>query len=242
MALRHRWIRTHIASITIVVLITAIITTVAITLLQRQTMFARSNSIRAIDSANTITNADWFKKAYDEGFRLYIMHSTAWGTCNPWPRTQLQLGMALDAGLKIAVYTRDPQCWQQGIEATGRYQHDLQFFALDVETDPGIAITRSMVSGIKQMNVRPVIYTDAAMWPQVQGTNTESFADVPLWEATPSNIHINTWQADYLSPAPLAFSGWNTSSTIRIGAQQQLEYTLNGIRVDLNSFDKQFLR
>jgi hypothetical protein len=242
MALRYRWIRNRTAYIITVVLITAIITVVVISLLQRPNMFARSNSLRAIDSANVITDANWFKKAYDEGFRLYIMHSTTWGTCDPWPRTQLQLSMALDAGLKIAVYTRDPQCWQQGIEATGRYQHDLQFFALDVETDPGIAITRSMVDGIKKMNVRPVIYTSAAMWPQVQGVNTENFADVALWEATPSDVQINTWQADYLSPTPLVFSGWNTSSTMRIGAQQQLEYTLNGVKVDLNSYDKQFIR
>jgi hypothetical protein len=205
-------------------------------------MLARSNSVRAIDSANTITDANWFKKAYNEGFRLYIMHSTTWGTCDPWPRTQLQLGMALEAGLKVAVYTRDPQCWQQGIEATGRYQRDLQFFALDVETDPGVAITRSMVDGIKQMNVRPVIYTGSAMWSQVQGANTESFADVPLWEATPIDMQLGNWQANYLFPTPQQFSGWNTPTTMRIGAQQQLESTLNGIRVDLNSFDKQFLR
>lgn len=241
MAQQHRCKHKRTAYAIILVLVTAIITIVFATLLQRPNMFARSNSVRAIDSANVITDANWFKKAYSEGFRLYIMHSTTWGTCDPWPRSQLQLGMALDAGLKIAVYTRDPQCWQQGIEATGQYQHDLQFFALDVETDSDIAITRSMIDGIKNMGVHPVIYTNAAMWPQVQGKNSERFADVPLWEATPSDIQINTWQADYLSPAPKVYAGWNTPSTIRIGAQQKLEYTLNGVKVDLNSFDRQFL-
>ncbi|GAP57168.1 hypothetical protein AHiyo6_37330, partial [Arthrobacter sp. Hiyo6] len=157
-------------------------------------------SVKVLDSANTINDPAWFTKAYAAGFRLYIMHSTAWGTCTPWYNTQPQLGMALAAGLKIAVYTRDPNCWQGGISAAGPYQSQLQFFALDVETG-GPVVTRDMVDGVKAMGVRPVIYTGSGMWPQMTDNST-AFSDVPLWDTNARNINYKRWIADYLSPLP----------------------------------------
>lgn len=200
------------------------------------------DSIRAIDTANTITDKDWFSKAYDEGFRLYILHATDWDTCNGWYRTQPQLKMAIDAGLKVGVYTRDPRCWQEGILATGPYIDSLQFFALDIETKPGIAATREMVNGIKNMGVRPVIYTGSGMWDDVQAGNDEDFSDVALWDTNVKDFDYHAWVADYMQPVPVQYGGWNTPTTMRIGIQQQFEYTLNGINVDLNSFDAQFLK
>ena len=85
---------------------------------------------------------------YDKGFRLYIMHSTAWGTCTPWSRAEVQLANALSVGLKVAVYTRDPNCWRGGVEAAGPLIGQLEFFALDIETDPGVPATRAMVGGL----------------------------------------------------------------------------------------------
>jgi len=198
-------------------------------------------SVKVIDSANTINDPAWFTQAYADGFRLYVMHSTAWGTCTPWYNTQAQLGMALDAGLKIAVYTRDPNCWNAGILATGPYQDKLQFFALDSESDPGVPVTREMVDGVKAMNVRPVIYTGSGMWNGIQGATANDFADIPLWDTNTSAFDYTAWQANYLAPAPFAYGGWNTPTTMRVGVQQQFEYDLNGVKVDLNSFDASFL-
>jgi hypothetical protein len=134
-------------------------------------------SVKVLDSANTINDPAWFTKAYAAGFRLYVMHSTAWGTCTPWYNTVHQLQMALDAGLKIAVYTRDPTCWQGGIDAAKAGDVDLtsqlQFFALDVETG-GPVVTRDMVNGVIGMHVRPVIYTGSGMWPQMTNNSTAS--------------------------------------------------------------------
>lgn len=202
---------------------------------------APAQSVMAIDSANTINDPAWFEQVYDDGFRLYIMHSTAWGTCDAWYNTENQLGMALDAGLKIAVYTRDPNCWEGGINAAGPYKDDLQFFAIDVENDPGHPVTRDMVDGIKAMNVRPVIYSGAGMWPGVQGATANDFADVPLWDTNASAFDYADWQVDHLWPTPIEYGGWNTQTNMRIGVQQQFEYTLHGINVDLNSFDADFL-
>jgi hypothetical protein len=180
---------------------------------------------------------------YNQGFRLYVMHSTSWGTCDPWPNTQSQLKMALDAGLKIAVYTRDPRCWQGGINAAGPYVNDLQFFALDVETDPGVPVTRDMIDGVTAMGVRPVVYSGWGMWPGVMGAGNTDFSDVPLWDTDTKKIpRYSTWQADLLSPAPVQYGGWNTSTTMRKIIQQAFNVTIGGVVVDLNSVDARFLK
>ncbi|MCX2750189.1 hypothetical protein OOZ51_20610 [Arthrobacter sp. MI7-26] len=197
-------------------------------------------SVKVLDSANTITDPAWFTKAYNAGFRLYVMHSTAWGTCNPWSGTQAQLKMALDAGLKIAVYTRDPNCWQGGITAAGPYQAQLQFFALDIETG-GTPVTRDMVNGVKNMGVRPVIYTGSRMWPQMMNNSTD-FADVPLWDTDVKAVNYSHWTANYLSPTPVSYGGWNTPANMRVGVQQKFNQSLNGVVVDLDSFDATFLQ
>jgi hypothetical protein len=213
-----------------------------VVVMSRHLFAPATGSIKAIDTTATITDPAWFKSAYKDGFRLYILHATEWGTCNPWPRAQTQLQMALDAGLKIGIYTRDPNCWSAGIRATGPLKDKLQFFALDIETEPGIAVTRAMVDGIKQLGVRPIIYSGSGMWADVQGSSTADFSDLPLWDASPSDFDVSRWQANTLQPTPVAYGGWNVNGHMRVGVQQQFEYKLNGVAVDLNSFDASFLR
>ncbi|MGM7777373.1 hypothetical protein ACSVHC_15320 [Arthrobacter sp. KNU-44] len=200
----------------------------------------RGGSVKVLDTTAAITDPNWFRHAYAEGFGLYVMHSTAWGTCTPWQQTQAQLKMALDAGLKIAVYTRDASCWANGIKAAGPYMAQLQFFALDIEPG-GSLVTRAMVDGVRSLGVRPVIYSGSGMWPGLMGNST-AFSDVPLWDTDTSNLNYAGWTADYLAPAPVQYGGWNTAGTMRVGIQQKLEHTLNGINVDLNSFDAGFLK
>ena len=201
---------------------------------------ASSSSVKVVDTTAAISDPAWFKKAYDAGVRLYVMHSTVWGTCDPWSRTQAQLKMALDAGLKIAVYTRDASCWKGGIDAAGPYASQLQFFALDVEPGSPV-VTRAMVDGVRSMGVRPVIYSGSGMWPQLM-SNSTAFSDVPLWDTNTSNLNYSTWTADYLAPSPVQYGGWNTAGTMRIGIQQKFEHSLDGVPVDLNSFSASFLK
>ncbi|UYY80828.1 hypothetical protein OIT41_16185 [Arthrobacter sp. YA7-1] len=200
----------------------------------------QAGSVKVLDTTAAITDPNWFRQAYAEGFRLYVMHSTAWGTCTPWQQTQAQLKMALDAGLKIAVYTRDASCWENGIKAAGPYVSQLQFFALDIEPG-GSLVTRAMVDGVRSLGVRPVIYSGSGMWPGLMGNST-AFSDVPLWDTDTSNLNYARWTANYLAPAPVQYGGWNTASTMRVGIQQKFEHTLNGINVDLNSFNASFLK
>lgn len=200
----------------------------------------QGGSVMVLDTTAAITDPNWFRQAYAEGFRLYVMHSTVWGTCTPWQQTQAQLKMALDAGLKIAVYTRDASCWSNGIKAAGPYMSQLQFFALDIEPG-GSLVTRAMVDGVRSLGVRPVIYSGSGMWPGLMGNST-AFADVPLWDTDTSNLNYASWAPNYLAPNPVQYGGWNTAGTMRVGIQQKFEHTLNGINVDLNSFNASFLK
>ena len=197
-------------------------------------------SVKVVDTAANITDPAWFVNAYNAGVRLYVLHSTAWGTCSPWDRTQQQLKMALDAGLKIAAYTRNAQCWQGGIEATGTYRDQLQFFALDVETGEP-PVTRDMVDGVIGMGVQPVIYSTHTMWPAIMA-NSSDFSDLPLWDADPRSFDFTQWIPDHLAPLPVAYGGWNIAGNMRVGIQQKFNQDLGGILVDLNSFDASFLR
>lgn len=204
---------------------------------------ATTTSVKAFDTTATITDPAWFAGMANRGFRLYVLHSTYWGTCTPWPNAPRQIKMALDAGLAVAVYTRDPRCWRNGIRAARPYVGKLQFFALDVENDPGVRVSRSMVDGVRSLGVRPVIYSGSGMWPAIMGAGNASFSDVPLWDTdTSSPPSLSTWLADLFSPPPVAYGGWNTAATMRKGVQQAFEVPVDGVAVDLDTFDASFLR
>lgn len=204
---------------------------------------ATTTSVKAFDTTATITDPAWFVGMADRGFRLYILHSTYWGTCTPWPNAPGQIKMALDAGLAVAVYTRDPRCWRNGIRAARPYVDKLQFFALDVENDPGIRVSRSMVDGVRSLGVRPLIYTGSGMWPGIMGSGNSSFSDVALWDTdTSSPPSLANWAPDLFSPAPVVYGGWNTAPTMRKGIQQAFEVPVDGVAVDLDTFDASFIR
>jgi hypothetical protein len=218
-------------------------TTLTPTTIATTTTLAPVTSVAAFDTTATINGTAFFQWMYAQGFRLYVMHSTAWGTCTPWPQTQTQLKNALAAGLKVAVYTRDPTCWQGGIEAAGPYIPQLQFFAIDIETDPGISAAQAMVAGVESLGVRPVIYSGSSMWSEVQGFDDTSFSSVPLWDTNVTGkVNPNTWTPDVTLPSPVRYGGWNTPTNPRVMVQQAFNVTLDGVVVDLSSVDAAFLR
>jgi hypothetical protein len=185
-------------------------------------------TVQAFDTTAYVASPDWFRAMAARGYRLYIMHSTSWGTCTPWPEAQRQAADALAAGLAIAAYTRDPRCWRGGIEALGSLASSLQFFALDVETDPGIPVTPDMVSGVQALGVRPVVYSGSGMWATIQGGDDRRFSTLPLWDAS--------------SEAPVEFGGWNTPANPRLLTQTALDVTIDGINVDLDTVSASLIR
>jgi hypothetical protein len=200
------------------------------------------SAIKAFDTTAVITDPQWFRDRYAEGFRLYIVHSTEWGTTNPWWRTVAQTRMALDAGLMVAGYTRDPSHWEAGIRAFGEHGDDLAFFVLDIETDPGVPVTRAMVDGIAAMGVQPVIYTGRGMWFDVQGATANDFADVPLWDTdVMQHVTASNHEARLDSPAAVPYAGWNTPDNMRVGVQQSFDTVIDGVMLDLDTFDAGWL-
>jgi hypothetical protein len=200
-------------------------------------------SLKAFDTAATITDPAWFSQMYADGFRLYSLNTTQWGTCNVWPEAERQIGLALAAGLKVAAYTRDPRCWQNGVLAAGQYKNQLQFFALDIETDPGIPVDQTMVNGVTGLGVRPIIYTGSGMWSGIMGGNVTTYSNLPLWDTdVRSNFDLATWTPNILQPTPQLYGGWNTPTTRRIMVQQAFEINAHGVLIDTDSLDASFLR
>jgi len=199
-----------------------------------------STVIKAFDSDQVPSGADYFVRRYAEGFRLYVTAGTMWGVSTPDPSVEQKLGWALDAGLKIGLYARNPNYYASAISAAGKWRDRLQFFALDVETDPGIPVTRAMVDGVKALGVRPIIYSGWGMWPSIQGATANDFSDLLLWDTdTRAELDL-TYKADINSPTPVAYGGWNVPGNMRFGIQQKFEQPLDGMNVDLNSFDSQY--
>jgi len=198
--------------------------------------------VKAVDTDWTINNQSWFTTAHNDGIGLFILDGVSWGTCTPWPQAQSEFKMALAAGMKIGMYTRNPNCWAQGLQSAGSYVSQLQFFAIDEETAsdglPASApVTQAMVTGIQAKGVRPIIYTSSDMWPSLKNSN---WSNLPLWDENAGNSATLT--ANYLSPTPQVYAGWNTPTTMRIGVQQSFNYKLDGIETDLSSFSASFLK
>jgi hypothetical protein len=190
-------------------------------------------------------DAAWFEQAYADGFRLYAYPPLTWGSDKPRADAQQLFKYALDAGLKVAAYSRDPRWWNAAINAVGSYKSQLQFFALDIETNPGIPVTRSMVDGVKAMGVCPIIYSGSGMWPGIMGAETTNFKDVPLWDTHAvgvTSMNPKTYTPNVLQPKPVPYGGWNVAGTMRIGIQQTFETLYNGKRIDIDSWSADFLR
>jgi hypothetical protein len=141
----------------------------------------------------------------------------------------------------IAAYTRNPNWWSNGIKACAPYVDKLQFFCLDIETDPGVRVTAAMVQGVTALGVRSVIYSGYGMWPEVMGGDVTSFSAVPLWDTNVVGSVPLSFAPNIGSPPPVQYGGWNTAANPRVGIQQGFDVSLNGVVVDVSSFSLAFL-
>jgi len=199
--------------------------------------------VKAFDMTDSAPQS-WFNQARADGFRLYVYPPLAWGVSTPRSDAQQLFQFALNAGLLVGAYSRNPTWWSQAIAAVGPLKNRLQFFALDIETDPGVPVTRAMVNGVAATGVRPIIYSGWGMWPSIMGGST-AFSDVPLWcvdtGSSGSFTNFATYTPNVLVPALHAYGGWNTGGNNRIGCQQAFEVNMNGKFIDTNSFYGSFL-
>lgn len=197
----------------------------------------QTGSIKAIDTNTATGNAQWYIDLYRSGVRLFIIDGSVWqSSCAPNPEVQRDFALALGAGLKVGMYTRNPNCWPQGLQAAGIYKSQLQFFAIDIEAaSDGLSAsapaTQAMVDGITAQGVRPIMYTDDISWKQIN-KNSTAFSSLPLWEPNTTTMNFTNWNADVNAVQFYPFGGW----TKLMGSQQKFDYYFEGIDVDLDSF------
>lgn len=207
-------------------------------------------SILALDSDEDNISQAWFNARAAEGIKMFVTAGTPWSvagteTLNE-PRMVIreQFDRALKAGLKIGLYTRDPRHWAAGLDAAGDYISQLQFFALDVESDPGIPVTQAMIDGVVARGARPLIYGGFWTWDGIQGSTKNDFSRYPLWDTNDNQgLDYNVWKSepDYLSAPPAPYGGWNVPGNYRVGSQQKFDVIIDGVLTDLNSFDESWL-
>ena len=212
--------------------------------------------IKGFDTTATANQA-WFNSMAGDGFKVYLFDSVSWNSecangscsqpatsCTIWPNAQQQIQYAINAGMTVGVYNRNPECWHSGLTGLGSELKNVKFYVLDIETDPGIAPTTAMVNGVKALGVTPIIYSGAGMWPGITGNST-AFSNLPLQDTNVTgSVTYANWKPSLLTPTPQSYGGWNvlnnTSPTgytnLRVAIQQSFGTTLFGQSVDLDSF------
>jgi len=209
--------------------------------------------VKGFDTDASITQAQMDALAA-AGYRVYTLDSIAWDSecatvasnpcvprqaCTIWSPATAQIQEALNAGLEVAVYNRNPQCWRAGLTGLGSYLADVRFYVLDIETDPGVAPTAAMVSGIAALGIQPVIYSFQSAWDSITGDST-AFSALPLWDS-----EVNTdVEANGAPPAgypalaePSPYGGW----TMAVAEQQTFNTVVDGVSIDDDSFSASWL-
>ena len=170
--------------------------------------------------------AQWSTIAAD-GFKLFITDPIEWSsecsdgnctdpvnTCTIDAAAVAQIQDAYDAGIDYAVYTRNVNCLTAAIEGlSSTLQAHLSFAVLDIEPDPSVQLTTSLVNGVTALGQTPVVYSYQAGWDAVMGSST-AFSTLPLQDGVVPN-----WGAQFPAayPAgfpsvvamPYAFGGWS---------------------------------
>jgi hypothetical protein len=222
------------------------------------------DSLAVVKGFDTDATADqtWFNEMAGDGFKVYLFDSVSWDaecansscstpstTCTIWGNAQQQIQYALNAGMYVGVYNRNPECWHNGLTGLGSYLSHVKFYVLDIESQPGIAPTTTMVNGVKALGVTPIIYSGAGMWPGITGNST-AFSNLPLQDTNVTgSVTYANWQPSLLTPTPQSYGGWNVSSgasptgysNLRVAMQQTFNTSLFGQSVDLDSFNSVWL-
>ncbi len=172
------------------------------------------------------TAAQWSTIAAN-GFKLFITDPIEWSsecsdgnctspvdTCTIDPAAVAQIQDAYDVGIDYAVYTRNVNCLTAAIEGlSSTLQAHLSFAVLDIEPDPSVPLTTSLVNGVIALGQTPVVYSYQSGWDAVMGGSTafSSLAlqdgEVPNWGAQFPAAYPASFPA--LVPMPYPYGGWS---------------------------------
>lgn len=195
------------------------------------------------------------QQIHADGYQLFAYDASTWGSgstgvasCQYIPDENRVFDRALQAGLKVGIYTRNPICWQTVINhlKTDTNWSKIQFFVLDVEPAsdglPGSTVTRAEVNGVVAAGIRPVVYSSYWMWQEQMGSST-AFSDVPLWDAVDDgNVQPATFTPSLTAPAFTPYGGWSAATLRQDYNDATYGVTLDTVPADLDSVAASFLR
>jgi hypothetical protein len=203
--------------------------------------------IRAFDAWEepSIMTEAWFQKAYQAGFRTFVVQDDIVLTPATSASTQAIVKAAEAAGLQVGAFTCSPEDYAAGISAFGGLP--MAFFAFDIEPGNGpggsncngngsaiVPVTAAEVAAVQADGIRPVIYSFPAGW---QGGS--NFKNIPLWVSQDnSRITLNNWVPSLTYP-PFSptFGGWTQSDLV---AMQNVYLSYDGAMIDLDSMSANY--
>lgn len=173
----------------------------------------------------------WFKERKAEGHELAIIQCWIGDGPNPYfLENALRAGAA---GLKVATYVWPPSKTEEAVAHARNTGIHVEFIGIDVErssTGAAQPIARLDVLDAIAGRVRPVVYSGPWAWRECMD-DSEDFSDLPLWNATYVGLPF---------PESLGFvnyGGWSATA----GWQFAGNVELDGVTVDLNIFDREWL-
>jgi hypothetical protein len=176
----------------------------------------------------------WCTARRNDGFQLLICD--LWTGSSQFPDAERALGMWREAGGLIAGYfvVHDGRPVAEHIAnakaSAGVEWSNLSFVSIDCEV---VAVTPQDVLdaavAIAADGLRPVVYTGSGFWRE-HVDNSRDCANLPLWNASYPSDPNRAFPASLGSPA---YGGW----TACVGHQRQRTHAIDGIDVDLSTFD-----
>lgn len=215
-----------------------------------------TGAVKAFDSCFSCfgesPSLSWFQQAKSQGYEMAILDIDSWGSefpdgnaADPGPASgcalsgtgRATLDNAIAAGLYVALYNRNLNCYHQTLSSlTPGEAHGVSTYIWDVETQPGLVPTQAEVSHVTRIGFQNALYT----WNGAVSDLGTSFLSLPLLMEEVSN-----WNTPNAGPpatdypninAITPFDGW-TSADI----EQDSTGQLNGMSLDFDSVSAAWL-
>lgn len=193
----------------------------------------------------------WFTTEHADGYQLMVIDPDTWSSefpdgnaDDPGPASQCQLAAdsrqlidsAIYAGMRVAIYNRNLNCWRQSLDSLGRLEKlGTPVYVWDVETQPGLVPTRADVAAVTKMGYDNAVYS----WDGAVRANLSGFHTLPLFVTEVANWNTPGAgpSADFPATNSIApFDGWTSAQM-----EQDSTGQLNGIRVDFDAVNAAWL-
>jgi hypothetical protein len=194
----------------------------------------------------------WFQQQKAAGYELAILDPDTWDSefadangTQPRPASSCkldshalqQIDYAIAAGLHVALYNRNLNCYKQTLSSLNASEkHGVSVYIFDIETAPGLIPTQAQISDAASMGFTVAIYT----WDGAVSNLGTSFSSLPLFQDRVTNWNTPNAGAPTSNypkiNAVTPFNGW-TKAVI----QQISTGTLAGMRVDFDAVDAAWL-